>query len=125
MTDEELTEVETEQASAATFGWYRLENGTVQKMDHPLHEGIGHRVELGIIVRVPAPDDAEDAEADDYVTPGDPDKPKPTDVKAAWVNYAIRLGLDSEQALGMTKLDLAEWCEGEANRRLALDAPPP
>lgn len=34
------------------FGFYRLENGLVQRMDHPLGQGIAGRVAKGEIVRV-------------------------------------------------------------------------
>lgn len=56
-------------------GWFRLEGGTVQEMDLPLHETIAHRVAKGEITRV------ANAEGDPYEEPEG--LPEVSDVEAA------------------------------------------
>jgi hypothetical protein len=95
-------------------GWFRCENGQVLEMDLPLHEGIGHRVAKGEIVRVAGPDGGDYIPDEDAPDPsddpgeGDPIRPAQSAVKADWIDYAVAHGADRQQAEAMTKDDLVQ-----------------
>lgn len=60
---------------AAETGFYRLESGAVLEMDHPLQDGVAHRVKTGEIMRVMAvaTDDGTVTRWEPYSEPDNPE----------------------------------------------------
>lgn len=91
---------------------YRGESGAVLYLDRAaLPEGFSKRIARGDLAPCtpdgsPLPDPA--GEIDDQPPPGTEPLPKRTDRRDDWIQFALRQGMDREQANAMTKGQLIE-----------------
>jgi hypothetical protein len=85
----------------------RGEQGTIFKMDLPLHEAIEDRLRKGYLHRVNA-DGSLYTERDEAVAALPTERPAVNAPKIDWIGWAVTSGASPDDAEAMTKADLIE-----------------